>query len=76
MVDLLRKKDLKKSPNLKKKFSEIYFSLLKELNLKSEDTYVSNEEGNMIGSPDLLLPLENILKKFGTNLRIYYEKIF
>ena len=39
--------------NLKKKFYDIYSSLLKELKLKQKDSYLSNEEGKMIGEFDL-----------------------
>ncbi|MFX0105299.1 MAG: hypothetical protein ACFE75_07405 [Candidatus Hodarchaeota archaeon] len=62
--------------NLRKKFNDIYFSLLNELKLKQEDTYISNNEGKMIGITDLGLPLEDIIKKFGFKLKLYYEKIF
>ncbi len=62
--------------NLRKKFDEIYGSLLKELKLKQKDTYLSNEEGMMIGDLDLNLYLEDIIKKFGTKLKLYYEKVF
>ena len=62
--------------NLRKKFYDIYFSILKELKLKQKDTYLSNEEGKMIGDIDLTLPLVDIIKKFGTKLKLYYEKVF
>ena len=62
--------------NLRKKFYYIYFSILKELKLKQKDTYLSNEEGKMIGDIDLTLPLVDIIKKFGTKLKLYYEKVF
>ena len=62
--------------NLRRKFNEIYFSILKELKLKPKDTYLSNEEGKMIGNLDLNLSLEDVIKKFGYILKIYYEKIF
>lgn len=63
------------STNLKKKFNEIYGSLLRELKLKQKDTYLSNKEGKMIGDFDLELSLEEIIKKFGNRLKLYYEKI-
>ena len=62
--------------NLRRKFNGIYFSILKELKLNPRDTYLSNEEGRMIGNLDLNLSLEEVVKKFGYNLKIYYEKIF
>ncbi|MFX1309683.1 MAG: hypothetical protein ACFE8C_08305 [Promethearchaeota archaeon] len=63
------------STNLKKKFNEIYGSLLRELKFKQKDTYLSNKEGKMIGDFDLELSLEEIIKKFGKRLKLYYEKI-
>lgn len=63
------------STNLKKKFNEIYGSLLRELKFKQKDTYLSNKEGKMIGDFDLELSLEEIIKKFGNRLKLYYEKI-
>ncbi|MFX1388186.1 MAG: hypothetical protein ACFE9M_13290 [Promethearchaeota archaeon] len=63
------------STNLKKKFNEIYGSLLRELKLKQKDTYLSNKEGKMIGDFDLELSLEEIIKKFGNRLKLHYEKI-
>ena len=62
--------------NLRRKFNEIYFSILKELKLKPKDTYLSNEEGRMLANLDLNLSLEEVVKKFGYILKIYYEKIF
>ena len=62
--------------NLRRKFNEIYFSILKEFKLNPRDTYLSNEEGRMIGNLDLNLSLEEVVKKFGYILKIYYEKIF
>lgn len=62
--------------NLRKKFHEIYLSLLKELKLKQKDTFLSNNEGKMIGIPDLGLSLEGIINKFGRKLRLYCEKVF
>lgn len=62
--------------NLRRKFNGIYFSILKELKLNPRDTYLSNEEGRMIGNLDLNLSLEDVVKKFGYILKIYYEKIF
>lgn len=61
--------------NMEKKFYDIYISLLKELNLKQKDSYLSNEEGNMISDFDLNSPLKEIIKKFGSKLKLYYEKI-
>ncbi|NVM35612.1 MAG: hypothetical protein HWN81_08450 [Candidatus Lokiarchaeota archaeon] len=62
--------------NLRRRFNEIYFSILKELKLNPRDTYLSNEEGRMIGNLDLNLSLVDVVKKFGNKLKIYYEKIF
>ena len=62
--------------NLRKKFQEIYHSLLKELKLKHKDAFLSNDEGKMIGIPDLGLSLEGIINKFGRKLRLYCEKVF
>jgi hypothetical protein len=61
--------------NLFRIFNEIYIKLLKELRLKPQDTYLSNEDGKMIGDLDLNLSLEEIIKKFGNRLKLYYEKI-
>lgn len=61
--------------NLRKNFYDIYSSLLNELKLKQKDTYLSNENGNMISDLDLNLSLEDIIKKFGKRLKLYYEKI-
>ncbi len=62
--------------NLGKKFDEIYGLLLKNLKFKPKDTYLSNENGKMIGDFDLELSLQEIIKKFGNKLKVYYEKIF
>lgn len=70
------KKILLNEVNLRRKFNEIYFSILKEFKLNPRDTYLSNEEGRMIGTLDLNLSLEEVVKKFGYILKIYYEKIF
>ena len=70
------KKILLNEVNLRRKFNEIYFSILKEFKLNPRDTYLSNEEGRMIGTLDLNLSLEEVVKKFGSILKIYYEKIF
>jgi hypothetical protein len=61
--------------NLKKNFNEIYYSFLKELKLKQKDTYLSSEDGKMISLSDFNLPFEDILKKFGMKLKLYYEKV-
>jgi hypothetical protein len=61
--------------NLKKNFQEIFHSLLKDIKLKQRDVFLSNEEGKMIGLYDLRLNLEEIIKKFGTQLKVYSEKI-
>ncbi|MFX1420150.1 MAG: hypothetical protein ACFE9N_14630 [Promethearchaeota archaeon] len=61
--------------NLRKKFNNIYSLLLKELKFKQKDTYLSNEEGRMVGNIDMELSLEKIIKKFGNKLKLYYEKI-
>ena len=62
--------------NLRKKFQEIYLSLLKKLKLKHKDAFLSNDEGKMIGIPDWDLSLEGIINKFGRKLRLYCEKVF
>lgn len=62
--------------NLKNQFKEIYHILLKELRLKQKDVYLSNEEGKMVGNTDLDLSLQEVIKKFGSMLKLYYEKIF
>ncbi len=62
--------------NLGKKFDEIYGLLLKKLKLKQKNTYLSNENGKMVGDLDLELSLQEIIKKFGNKLKVYYEKIF
>ncbi len=62
--------------NLGKKFDEVYSLLLKKLKLKLKNTYLSNENGKMVGDLDLDLSLQEIIKKFGNKLKVYYEKIF
>lgn len=61
--------------NLRKKFYDIYSSLLKDLKLKQKDAYLSNEEGKMIGDFDLNKLLEEIIQEFGSRLKLYYEKV-
>ncbi|MFX1364821.1 MAG: hypothetical protein ACFFCE_15600 [Promethearchaeota archaeon] len=70
------KKILLNPENLRKSFHEIFHILLKELNLKRKDTFLSNRMGKMIGIHDLSLSLEKIIQKFGYELRLYSEKIF
>ena len=69
-----------KIPLTKKKltgeFNEIYFPLLKELKLRQDDVYISNEEGMMLTVFDLNLSLQDVIKKFGAKLKLYYEKVF
>ena len=62
--------------NINKEFREIYYKLLKELKLKEKNAFLSNEDGKMIGISDLSLSLEEVIKKFGFKLRLYYEKVF
>ncbi len=71
----IKKVSLSRS-NLGKKFNEIYGLLLKELKLKQKDTYLSNENGKMVGDLDLELSLQEIIKIFGNKLKVYYEKVF
>ena len=61
--------------NLRKQFYDIYSSILKDLKLKRKDAYLSNEEGKMIGDFDLNKPLKEIIQKFGSRLKLYYEKV-
>ena len=49
------------SSNLRKSFHDIFHSLLKELNLKQKDTFLSNEEGKMIGIHELSLSLKEFI---------------
>ncbi|MFX1321272.1 MAG: hypothetical protein ACFFAQ_06465 [Promethearchaeota archaeon] len=62
--------------NLKKNLREFYFPILKRLKLKEKNVFISNEEGKMLGNPDLELPLKVISKKFGYRLRLYSERVF
>ncbi len=62
--------------NLKKAFQDIFYSLLKEIKLKQKDTFLSNEEGKMIGIHDLSLSLKDVIHKFGIILKVYSEKIY
>jgi hypothetical protein len=71
--DIIRIKTSKE--NMKKEFYEIYSSTLKDLKLKQKDAYLSNEEGKMIGDLDLNKSLEEIIQKFGSSLKLYYEKV-
>ena len=61
--------------NLSKKFKDIYFPIIKELKLKKEDTFLTNDAGRALSSPDLNLSLKEIREKFGSKLNLYYEKI-
>ena len=76
---IIQSGEIKKVPltpmNLIKKFREIYIALLKELRLKQKDTFLSNDEGMMVGIHDLGLTLNEIIIKFGTLLKVYSEKI-
>ena len=70
-------KKVKLTPdNLRKDFRDIIQTLLKELKLKQKDTFLSNEEGRMIGIHDLNLSLNDAIQKFGTMLKVYSEKVF
>ena len=62
--------------NLKKNLKEFYVPILKRLKLKEKNVFISNEEGKMLGNPDLELPLKVISKKFGYRLRLYSERGF
>lgn len=62
--------------NLRKKFNEIYAPLLKELKLKRNYTYLSSEDGKMVSNLDLNLSLDDLVEKFGLNLKLYYERVF
>ena len=62
--------------NLKKNLKEFYVPILKRLKLKEKNVFISNEEGKMLGNPDLELPLKVISKKFGYRLRLYSERVF
>ncbi|MFW9968776.1 MAG: hypothetical protein ACFFDF_01160 [Candidatus Odinarchaeota archaeon] len=62
--------------NLKKQFNEVFKSLLRELKLKQKYAYLTSEDGKMVSILDLNLSLEEIIKKFGMKLKLYYEKIF
>jgi hypothetical protein len=61
--------------NLGKKFDEIYTSILKELKLKRKLVYLCSNDGKMVGNFNLNIPLEEIIKKFGLKLILYYEKV-
>ena len=60
---------------LAKTFKEIYFPILKQLKMKEKDVFLSTESGRSISSYDLDLTVEEIVKKFGDKLNLYYEKI-
>ena len=62
--------------NLGISFQDLFHLLLKELNLKYKDVFLSNMKGKMIGINDLSLSLGEIIQKFGNELRLYSEKIF
>jgi hypothetical protein len=61
--------------NMKAKFKNIYFSVIKDFNLKHKDIFVSNEDGKMIGPFDFSLKLKEIIKRFGKELKLYSEKV-
>ena len=61
--------------NLNRPFKEIYLPIIKELKLKLKDTFLSNDAGKTLINKDLNLSLNEILKKFGTKINLYYEKI-
>ena len=62
--------------NLRKKFYEIFDSLLQKLKLKQKETFMSNNEGKMINTLELDLSLEEIINKYGLRLKVYSERIF
>ncbi|MFX0042077.1 MAG: hypothetical protein ACFE8L_04115 [Candidatus Hodarchaeota archaeon] len=62
--------------NLKKNLKEFYIPILKRLKLKEKSVFISNEEGQMLGNSDLILPLKEISIKFGNRLKLYSEKVF
>ena len=61
--------------NMKKKFKNVYFPILKELKLKHKDVFLSNEEGQMIGPFDYSLNFGEIINRFGNELKLYSEKV-
>jgi hypothetical protein len=62
--------------NLEKKFQDVFQSLLKELKLKGKNTFLSNEEGMMVGNYDFNCTIKEIIDKFGNIIKVYSEKIF
>ena len=60
---------------LEKNFKEVYFLILKKHNMKEKNVFLSTESGRSISSFDLNLTVEEIVKKFGNKLNLYYEKI-
>lgn len=61
--------------NLNRPFKEIFLPLIKELKLKLKDIFLSTDAGKTLINKDLNLSLNEILKKFGTKINLYYEKI-
>jgi len=55
-------------------FREIYLPLLKKLRFKSEDAYLSNDQGKMVRNLDLKLPLKLIIEQFGNKLDYITKK--
>lgn len=78
-IKVVQSGELKKIPlsevNLSKKFKDIYFPMLKELKLKQNYAFLTDETGKMLGPLDIADSVENIVKKFGSKLELYYEKI-
>lgn len=61
--------------NLNKKFKEFFFPIIKELKLKKNDIFLSNDAGKAFSNIDLNLTLKKIIEKFGNKINLYYEKI-
>ena len=79
IIKIIQSGELKTIPlteeNLNRPFKEIFLPLIKELKLKLKDLFLSNDAGKTLINKDLNLSLNEILKKFGTKINLYYEKI-
>ena len=78
-IKIIQSGELKTIPlteeNLNRPFKEIYLPIIKGLKLKLKDIFLSNDAGKTLINKDLNLSLNEILKKFGTKINLYYEKI-
>lgn len=78
-VKIVQSGEIKKIPlnelNLSKKFNALYIPMLKKLKLKKNDAFLTNESGQMFNKVNFDETVEDVVKEFGSKLKLYYEKI-